>query len=80
MPEKGGARSVHVETGHPALRCAGSGSASGKKRQTYYVQLDLIEEIRRYAYWERCRISDVINMALEEFFKDKKLKKIPERE
>jgi len=72
--------SIHVETGHPVLRCASSEAASGKKRQTYYVQLELIEEIRRYSYWERCRISDVVNMALEEFFKGKKLKKIPERE
>ena len=48
-----------------------------KKRQTYYINVELIEKLRAYAYWERKKISEVVNMAIEEFFKDLEVKKIP---
>ena len=41
-----------------------------KRRQTYYIQEELIEKIRAYAYWKRMGISEMVNMALEEFFAD----------
>ena len=37
----------------------------GTKRQTYHIHVDLIAKLRRYAYWERQRISEVVNYALE---------------
>lgn len=48
-----------------------------KKRQTYYIQVELIEKLRAYAYWERKKISEVVNMALDEFFSNLEVKKIP---
>ena len=42
------------------------------KRQTYHLETDLIEKIKKYAYWERLRVSEVVNKALREFFKNKK--------
>lgn len=45
----------------------------GKKRQTYYIHLDLIEKIRAYAYWERLGISEVVSCALEQFLADKEI-------
>lgn len=42
------------------------------KRQTYHLETDLIRKINEYAYWERLKISEVVNEALREFFKDKK--------
>lgn len=51
-----------------------------KKRQTYYIQVELIEKLRAYAYWERKKISEVVNMALDEFFKDREVKKIPKNQ
>lgn len=44
-------------------------------RQTYHLELDLIEKIKKYAYWERLKVSEVVNKALREFFKDKKFTK-----
>ena len=48
-----------------------------KKRQTYYIRVELIEKLRAYAYWERKNISEVINMALDQFFSNLEVKKIP---
>jgi len=44
------------------------------KRQTYYLKLSLIEKVVDYAYWERLKISEVVNIALEKYLKDKKFK------
>ena len=43
------------------------------KRQTYFLRTDLEEKIKSYAYWERFKISEVVNLALEDFFKSKKI-------
>lgn len=45
------------------------------KRQTYHLEIDLVEKIKKYAYWERLRVSDIVNQALREFFKGKKFTK-----
>lgn len=42
------------------------------KRQTYHLDLDLIEKIKKYAYWQRLKVSEVVNQALREFFKNRK--------
>lgn len=47
-----------------------------KKRQTYYIRVELIEKLKAYAYWERKKISEVVNMAIDEFFSNLEVKKI----
>ena len=60
-------------------KVAAPGTLPPKRRQTYYIQPELVEKIRAYAYWEREGISEVVNMALEEFFWNKDVKEMPER-
>lgn len=45
------------------------------KRQTYHLEMDLVEKIKKFAYWERIKVSEVVNQALREFFKGKKFTK-----
>lgn len=45
------------------------------KRQTYHLEIDLIEKVKKCAYWERLKVSELVNRALREFFKDKKFTK-----
>jgi len=45
------------------------------KRQTYHLEKDLIEKIKKYAYLERLKVSEVVNEALREFFKGKRFTK-----
>lgn len=47
-----------------------------KRRQTYYIQEELIEKIKAYAYWKRMGISEMVNVALEDFFGCLEVKKI----
>ena len=54
-----------------------SKSVLAKRRQTYYIRIDLVEKLKSYAYWERRGISETVNMALEEFLKDWSFKEIP---
>ena len=49
----------------------------GTKRQTYYIYVDLIAKLRGYAYWERRKISETVNCALEQFFEGKEVKPRP---
>lgn len=51
-----------------------------KKRHTYYIKVELHEKVKAYAYWKRKSISEVVNEALEEFFKDLEVKKIPKNQ
>lgn len=41
-------------------------------RQTYHLNKDVIEKIKKYSYIERLKISEVVNVALKEFFITKK--------
>ncbi|MFH1238814.1 MAG: hypothetical protein V1653_01730 [bacterium] len=41
-------------------------------RQTYHMSHDNVEKVKKYAYIERLKISEVVNKALEEFFEKKK--------
>ncbi len=47
------------------------------RRATYIVKEEYIEKIKSLAYWERREITQVINEALEQYLKDKKIKMIP---
>lgn len=45
------------------------------RRQTYHLETDLIEKIKKYAYCQRLKVSEVVNQALSEFFKGKRFTK-----
>lgn len=49
-----------------------------EKRETFIVRTDLTEKIKDYAYWERIKQKDVINLILESFFKDNPVKQRPD--
>lgn len=49
------------------------------QRQTYHLKKEFIDKVQAYAYWERLGISEVVNSALEEYFKHKKVKSIPKK-
>jgi len=42
------------------------GTREGDTRATFIVKEDLLNKAKAIAYWERCRIMDVINQSLEE--------------
>lgn len=42
----------------------------GRKRQTFYLEPALIEKLHDFAYWERRKISDVVNEALNGFLEN----------
>lgn len=66
-----------VESADTAEEKINSESIPSKRRQTYYIRIDLMEKLKSYAYWERAGISETVNMALEEFLKDWSFKEIP---
>ena len=70
-----GDRSPLNEDGHEFSR-AWMGNI-GTKRQTYYIYMDLIAKLQGYAYWERRKISEVVNCALDQFFEGKDIKPKP---
>ena len=45
---------------------------------TYYMPVEIAEKVAAYAYWERLTVSAVLTMAVNEFFKRKKVKPRPE--
>ena len=62
--------------------CSSAASAGGrgggkKRRETFYLSKELSHKLRAYAYWERLGISEIVNVALEQFFKDKEIKPLP---
>lgn len=64
-PTKLSISSIHSKQGLP-------GKQSETTRQTYHLSHDNIEKVKKYAYIERLKISEVVNKALEEFFEKKK--------
>ena len=48
-------------------------------RATFILKQDYLEKIKAYAYWERLQIKDVFDEMCEQFFKDKKVRSIPEK-
>lgn len=49
-----------------------------EKRETFIVRTELSDKIKDYAYWERIKQKDAINLMLEYFFKNHPTKKRPE--
>jgi len=45
------------------------------EKTTFLIDKELMEKVRDYSYWERKDITKIINEILEEYFKDKKIKK-----
>ena len=43
------------------------------KVKSYHLKTSLIKKVRSYAFWEGLKISEVVNLALEEFFKGKRV-------
>jgi len=48
-------------------------------RATFILKQEYLEKIKAYAYWERLQIKDVFDDMCEQFFKDKRVRSIPER-
>ncbi len=42
------------------------GTKEKETRATFIVREDLLEKIKRISYWDRVRIKDIVNSALEE--------------
>lgn len=55
------------------------GLQQGWSRATFILKEDLIDKLKAVAYWERMTIKDVLQDALEEYFKDKNIQAIPQR-
>ena len=45
------------------------------EKTTFLMDKELMQKIRDYSYWERKDITKIINEILEEYFKNKKVKK-----
>ncbi|GAG65949.1 unnamed protein product [marine sediment metagenome] len=39
------------------------------------LKIDPTDKIKKYAYWERLKVSEIVNQALREFFEKKKFTK-----
>ena len=48
--------------------------APEEKRETFQIKVELSEKIKNYAYWERLKQKEALNLIIEEFFKDKTVK------
>jgi len=48
-------------------------------RATFILKQEYLEKIKSYAYWERMQIKDVFDNMCEQFFKDKRIKTVPEK-
>lgn len=48
-------------------------------RATFILKSEYLHKIKAYAYWERLQIKDVFDEMCEQFFKNKKVRSIPER-
>jgi len=56
-----------------------TGCKPGYTRVAYIVKEELVEKVKAHAYWERLSLVDVMEEILEEFFRTRKVKPIPER-
>jgi hypothetical protein len=43
------------------------GTIEGETRATFIVRESLLEKVKAVAYWDRLKMKDVINIALEEY-------------
>jgi hypothetical protein len=54
------------------------GLPDGWTRWAVITRKEYLDKVKAYAYWERMDIKQVLDMALEEFLKGKKIKNLPE--
>lgn len=54
------------------------GLKKGWIRSSIVVKEEYLNKLKAYAWWERLSTRDVLNEALEQYFKDKEVKPIPE--
>jgi len=54
------------------------GLKKGWIRASIVVKEEYLNKLKAYAWWERLSTRDVLNEALEQYFKDKEVKPIPE--
>lgn len=43
------------------------GTTEGETRATFILKEDLLDKVKAVAYWERLKIKEVVNTALEEY-------------
>lgn len=55
-------------------RSAEIGTVEGEMRYTAIVNEELLETVKKIAYWERMKMKDMFNLALESFIEEYKLK------
>lgn len=49
-------------------------------RATFIIKQEHLEKIKAFAYWERIQIKDVIEEMCEQYFENKKVRSIPDRQ
>lgn len=49
-------------------------------RATFIIKQDHLEKIKALAYWERIQIKDVIEDMCEQFFENRKIRSIPQKQ
>lgn len=54
------------------------GLPDGWTRWAVIVRKEYLDKVKAYAYWERMEIKQVLDEALEAYFKGKKIKHLPE--
>lgn len=47
-------------------------------RHTFLIREEYLQNMRAYAYWERLSQKQLLEVMLTDFFKDKKIKPIPQ--
>jgi len=55
------------------------GVQEGYTRATFIVREDILEKVKALAYWDRILIKDVIEEALENHLKVRRIRSIPKR-
>jgi len=55
------------------------GAKEGYTRATFIVREDLLDKVKALAYWDRKLIKDVVEEALENHLKDRRIRPIPKR-
>lgn len=49
-------------------------------RATFIIKQDHLEKIKAFAYWERIQIKDVIEDMCNQFFENRKIRSIPQKQ
>ncbi len=49
-------------------------------RATFIMRQEHLEKIKAYAYWERIQIKDVMEDICKEFFENKRIRSIPQKQ